>query len=262
MAPIIAKEFPPKMVQVDFSRIMESSRPQLTVVCLEGCHGSGKTVICNEMRARGYPVLDEAFLDMPSYSLDPQSLLMETYWVCNWFQSILRLENRLCLASARKNHTVFVDRSPYSAVFYARKGHLLQPLIQEQMQEIQNLRRIQFYTVHITVNPELLWRRICARLEREPERMRLHEADRAWMHQILDIYAAFSWDFEIQNDTSNLQTIVIEILHRLGIHDTNVDIGCDEKTTLITSNLWSMDSDADTHESEFDIDEDLSSVHA
>lgn len=29
-------------------------------------------------------VLDEAFLDMPEYALHPQSLLMETTWVCSW----------------------------------------------------------------------------------------------------------------------------------------------------------------------------------
>ena len=35
-------------------------------------------------------MLDEAFLDMPSYALHPQSLLMETSWVVSWFLRLLR----------------------------------------------------------------------------------------------------------------------------------------------------------------------------
>lgn len=78
----------------------------MIVVCLEGCHGtapypaqsgpgwplmapwacagSGKTELCTRFRDAGYMVLDEAFLDMPEYALHPQSLLMETTWVCTW----------------------------------------------------------------------------------------------------------------------------------------------------------------------------------
>jgi tRNA A37 threonylcarbamoyladenosine biosynthesis protein TsaE len=31
----------------------------MIVICLEGCHGSGKTSLCKEFGARGYNVLDE-----------------------------------------------------------------------------------------------------------------------------------------------------------------------------------------------------------
>lgn len=62
----------------------------MIVVCLEGCHGVGKTELCSRFRRNGFAVQDEAFLDMPDYMLHPQSLLMETTWVCSWFEQLLR----------------------------------------------------------------------------------------------------------------------------------------------------------------------------
>ena len=67
----------------------DSQRP-LIVVCLEGCHGAGKTELCKEFRRRGFTIQGEAFLDMPDYALHPQSLIMETTWVCSWFDSVLK----------------------------------------------------------------------------------------------------------------------------------------------------------------------------
>nr|CCA22315.1 conserved hypothetical protein [Albugo laibachii Nc14] len=234
------------MHQVESHRAMGTQCPKLTIICLEGCHGSGKTVICNEMRAQGYPVLDEAFIDMPSYSLDPQSLLMETIWVCNWFQSILQLESRLHRTS-KKHQIVIVDRSPFSAIAYARNGHLLQPLILQQMQEIQSLRRIQFHTVRIDVDPDVLYARICVRLEQEPERMRFHESDKNWMHTILTFYNAFPWDFTVKNESSDIRKVVLDILHRVSTRDPNVHTFCRCKGKAGNSPL---DSDADTQSEE------------
>lgn len=54
------------------------------------CAGSGKTELCKQFQEAGFWVLDEAFLDMPKYALHPQSLLMETGWVVNWFLRLLR----------------------------------------------------------------------------------------------------------------------------------------------------------------------------
>ena len=47
----------------------------MIVICLEGCHGCGKSSLCEKFQEAGYEVLDEAFLDMPEYALHPQSLL-------------------------------------------------------------------------------------------------------------------------------------------------------------------------------------------
>ena len=47
--------------------------------------GCGKTELCQRFKQAGFQILDEAFLDMPEYMLHPQSLLMETTWVCAWY---------------------------------------------------------------------------------------------------------------------------------------------------------------------------------
>lgn len=78
---------------------------KLVIVALEGCHGCGKTALVEEFESQGYRVLDEAFMDMPAYALHPQSLLMETSWVCSWFERVLRIANRVRkepAASSRK----------------------------------------------------------------------------------------------------------------------------------------------------------------
>ena len=40
--------------------------------------GSGKTELCKQFENTGFNILDEAFFEMPKYSLHPQSLTMET----------------------------------------------------------------------------------------------------------------------------------------------------------------------------------------
>jgi hypothetical protein len=51
--------------------------------------GSGKTQLCKEFEAAGYNVFDEAFMDMPSVNLHPQSFVMENIWVSRWIQRLL-----------------------------------------------------------------------------------------------------------------------------------------------------------------------------
>lgn len=51
--------------------------------------GSGKTQLCKEFEAAGYNVFDEAFMDMPSVNLHPQSFVMENIWVSHWIQRLL-----------------------------------------------------------------------------------------------------------------------------------------------------------------------------
>ncbi|RLN87978.1 hypothetical protein BBJ28_00025007 [Nothophytophthora sp. Chile5] len=189
-----------------------SSGSKLVVVALEGCHGCGKTALCEEFEAQGYNVLDEAFMDMPSYALHPQSLLMETSWVCSWFERVLRLAARV----PRGRQQVFIaDRSPFSAVLYSAHGQLLAPVIREQMREVERFAGVQFYTVHVQVERELLWRRILARLQVEPERLRLNEHKREWMEETLAFYENFNWDLTVANDERSVTTIADSISHLL-----------------------------------------------
>ncbi|KAG7402225.1 hypothetical protein PHYBOEH_003484 [Phytophthora boehmeriae] len=185
-----------------------SSEPKLVIVALEGCHGCGKTALCEEFEAQGYDILDEAFMDMPSYALHPQSLLMETSWVCSWFERVLRLADRV---KPGRKQVFIADRSPFSAVLYSANGHLLEPVIREQMREVQDFAGVQFYTVHVQVERELLWRRIVARLELEPERLRLNEHKREWMEETLAFYESFQWDLTVDNDERSVATIAENI---------------------------------------------------
>ena len=44
--------------------------PAMLVICLEGCHGCGKTELCQHFEAAGFQVLDEAFIDMKEVRTD------------------------------------------------------------------------------------------------------------------------------------------------------------------------------------------------
>ncbi|TMW65416.1 hypothetical protein Poli38472_008058 [Pythium oligandrum] len=223
------------------------SNQKIIVVCLEGCHGCGKTSLCEEFEARGYRVLDEAFMDVPSYALHPQTLLMETSWVCSWFERVLRLASRVRLDKTMQNrpHVYIADRSPFSAVFYARTGRLLEPVIRAQQEEVEQAKNVQFYTVNINVEPELLWERIQARLEREPERVRFNEHKRSWMEQTLDFYNNFKWDFQVQNGVCSVSTVVDNITKELCERDGAFrDVHARKKSQfLCDSSFTSTDSD-------------------
>jgi thymidylate kinase len=223
----------------------------MIVICLEGCHGSGKSSLCGHFAAAGYTVLDEAFLDMPEYALHPQSLLMETTWVCAWFERILRraAEDK---KKDQPDEVFIADRSPFSAVFYAAKGFLLKEVIKEQMVEVLSQGGIEIHTVlvkvsvpclpclpcraclplsprarcharahklthphprpSLQVDTAILWERIQARLRREPERVRYNEGKREWMQKTLDFYNHFEWDAEVSNDDGSLAEVMENVL--------------------------------------------------
>ena len=192
----------------------------MIVICLEGCHGCGKTELCNrfEFEKDGFIVLDESFLDMPEHydSLHPQSLLMETFWVCSWFERILRHATEH--EQEHKKHILITDRSPFSAVFYARNGHLLGPVIQKQMEEVKAAAGIEIITVHIKVDDEVLWSRIQQRLTLEPHRKNYKEDKKDWMQKVRKFYNTFDWDLEIDNtehdETKSLTNLMNQLLIR------------------------------------------------
>ncbi len=115
--------------------ISEESQTPILVICLEGCHGSGKTQLTQSFKESGHLVLDEGFLDLPASVLHPQSLVMEATWVCSWFRRLVGVAT-----SAQSNKLALVaDRSPLSAVFYAlRNGKVLEPLIRACIEEVSS----------------------------------------------------------------------------------------------------------------------------
>jgi thymidylate kinase len=130
----------------------------MIVICIEGSHASGKSTLCKQFEDSNYLVLDEAFFTMPEYALHPQSLVMETLWVAKWVERLLKKQSEL--SGTGKNAIFIADRSPYSAVFYAKGGHgrLLEPVIDAMIVELaQN--DIHIVTVHIEVRATLAFLR-------------------------------------------------------------------------------------------------------
>lgn len=166
------------------------------VICLEGCHGCGKTEVRKRLASSGFVTLDEGFLDAETGGgLHPQSLVMETMWVTEWFKRVI--------ATCQKDSVCFIDRSPYSAVVYAKekKGRILKILIDDMIQELEKDTDIVIRTVHLKVQEKVLWKRIQDRLTREPERTLYNEDSDQWMRDVSAFYNQFKeWDHTVKND--------------------------------------------------------------
>ena len=144
---------------------------------------------------------------MPASSkIGPQSLLMETQWVCSWFLRLLSLSEASTPGAAP---AVFIcDRSPFSAVCYSNRGgvksgHLLEPVIREQIREVRDAAGIEVYTVHVKVEEEVLWDRIQCRLRKHPERKLYNEHEREHMDSIAAFYDGFEWDLTVDNSAGD-----------------------------------------------------------
>jgi len=168
--------------------------------------------LCKHFQNAGFNVLDENFLDMPSFpSLHPQSLVMETIWVTNWMQRLLKIQAERKDETSLHDQVYVVDRSPYSAVFYAQKnGHLLSPLIQQCIVDLEAV-NIHIITVYIKVDRTILWQRINDRLKREPSRKKYKEDSREWMETTVGFYEGRQWDVTLDNNSTTL----MELMHFL-----------------------------------------------
>ncbi|KAJ3441721.1 deoxynucleoside kinase [Anaeramoeba flamelloides] len=186
----------------------------MNVICLEGPHGSGKSSLSSRCEEAGIKILDEAFLDLPKYALHPQTLTMELQWVSNWFQRILKKcydmqENR----NEEDPIPLFIaDRSPFSAVYYASNGKVLEPVIRKMIQELKEKANINIITVYLKTEKELLWSRVLARLEKEPERKNLNEDNRKFLDTTVEWYDNFKWDQTINNNKQSLKSLRKQLL--------------------------------------------------
>lgn len=175
-----------------------------------------------QFKKAGYHILDEAFMELPEYALHPQTLVMETVWIANWFMRLLKMSATI----ENSDSTIFIaDRSPYSAEYYAPNGHLLGPIIKEQIKELTT-KNIHIYTVLLTVDKELLWARIQERLQREPFREKYHENDRSWMEKTYDWYQNHEWDFIIENGKCSISSTQISLIKLLMTYAKDHDEQC------------------------------------
>ncbi|KAJ5072288.1 hypothetical protein M0811_01302 [Anaeramoeba ignava] len=189
----------------------------IKVVCLEGPHGAGKTSLTAQFTEAGFLTLDEAFLDLESDALHPQTLTMEVHWSSCWFQRILKIAHKLKKSeeSKDKNIVLVADRSPFSAVYYAKNGYLLEPVIKAQIKELRDLANISIYTVYIKVEKEKLWERIQERLKEEPERKAYNEDSRDWFEKTVEFYDNFHWDISIENNEESISKAKVALIKLL-----------------------------------------------
>ena len=184
------------------------------VVCLEGCHCVGKSEICRQFESMGYEVLDEGFMDMESAckQLNPQGMIMELSWINHWFLRLLRViySNK----NDNKNKIIITDRSPYSAIAYTTGGDALRPVIRECIDNLFRDTGIKIFTIYIRVEPNVLWNRIQARLNREPSRLRYREGEVDWFNKIVGFYESFNlWDMKFDNSTheNNISNVAMNL---------------------------------------------------
>ena len=217
--------------------------------------GAGKSELVKQFRNANFEVLDEAFIEQAEFKgLHPQSLLMEFHWIAHWFQRLLKKARDDCaitesstssapsvLSSNHNNNNnnssssssngssllqplasdrpriYIADRSPFSAVFYARngKGAMLEDPIRQQIEELKNSLGIEIYTVCVRVDKEILWDRIQKRLEREPERIKFNEDSREWMNTTLEFYDNFKWDFCVDNNQVTISELMRSLIQKL-----------------------------------------------
>ena len=159
-------------------------------------------------------------MDMPEYALHPQSLLMETTWVCAWFTRLLKklsdIKSGSFSAGITTEQVFIADRSPFSACFYSQRGgKLLDPVIREQIRELRAAVGIEVYTVYVKVDKTILWERIQDRLEVEPERKKYNEDKREWMEKTVDFYDSQTWDVVVENNDITMPHLLKTILSNL-----------------------------------------------
>lgn len=82
---------------------------------------------------------------------------METIWVSKWIERCLEKQKEFKNKFGHDQTIYFADRSPYSAVFYAKgpEGKLL-VLVQAQLKQLHELAGITVITVYVKVDPEVL----------------------------------------------------------------------------------------------------------
>eukprot|EP00792_Barthelona_sp_PAP020_P006657 TRINITY_DN3052_c0_g1_i1.p1 TRINITY_DN3052_c0_g1~~TRINITY_DN3052_c0_g1_i1.p1 ORF type:complete len:213 (-),score=44.64 TRINITY_DN3052_c0_g1_i1:53-691(-) len=171
----------------------------MLVICLEGCHGCGKSSLCSNLCSLGFQILDEGFMNMPETCLHPQTLTMEFAWVSNWFLRLLEIKK-----SSPENAIYFADRSPYSAEFYAPNGKLLKPVIDMQIAELKEKCNINIVTVNLKCDRNTLWERISHRVIKEPHRKQYNEHLRSWMETTCDFYDSHEWDIVLNNTNTSV----------------------------------------------------------
>lgn len=168
---------------------------------------------------------------------------MESIWVSKWIERCLQKQKDAKSKWGTDQVIYFADRSPLSAVFYAKgpEGKLLEPLIQAQIKQLAELAGITIITVYVKVNPDLLYARILERLKREPGREKFNEASREWMEKTVQFYETNQlWDHTVENDSS-INVLVDKIVAQIRITQPRFE-AIEQKLSLSRSGSPTLDA--------------------
>ena len=119
---------------------------------------------------------------MPKYGLSPQCFTIELIWVTKWIERVLILKDIV------PDGTFFADRSPFSVLFYAPNGRVLEPMLNELIEDMLASAGIEIVTVYIALPRDILWKQILTRLSIEPDRVKYNENSQDHMNTTVDFY--------------------------------------------------------------------------
>lgn len=196
-----------------FNNIRSQMKCQkIHIFCLEGLHGVGKTSICNALKDKGYTVIDEGFMSGDSFeeyvssfgsSCKCHTFALELSWVGKMLQSVCTL----CNAHRKgeivlKDRMIFCDRCFITPIIYGALTGLGETAFLDLNTEINSSIagefNAEFHYVYLT-RPSIdgIFTKIMKRIEEEPVREKLNEANYDYLSDIEDMYAVRHRWFDI-----------------------------------------------------------------
>jgi thymidylate kinase len=158
--------------------------PRTRIVCLEGCHGVGKSSLLRllEKLPESYDCIPEKFTRIGN--LIPTNFITESAWIMRWFKKVAHM------LSYGQSDVIITDRSPYSALMYcnAHCRELLSTIIDTGFEELRTKHDFDLQIFIINVNEDDHLARLRNRLIHQPERKEMSEDDAAYTLFIRDRY--------------------------------------------------------------------------
>lgn len=188
-----------------FNNIRSQMKCQkIHIFCLEGVHGVGKTSICNALKDKGYTVIDEGFMQGENFenyvssfgsSCKCHTFALELIWVGKMLATI----NSLCNAHRKgeivlKDRMIFCDRCFITPIIYgaltANEEAAFLTLNTGVNSSISGEFNADFHFVYLS-RPSIdgIFTKVMKRLEDEPVRNKLNEADYNFLNDIEEMYA-------------------------------------------------------------------------
>lgn len=182
-------------------------RPKLKCIFLEGCHGVGKTFICNHLKNLGHNTISENFGDIIKFQKTFERKYDHPHFTIHraQIQFILELERKIrkFYENRKVIKTLYIDRSFLTSIIYStvlETYYYSKDLkFPDYMREIvavshdvanrlKNYCTIQYFVIN-SPNYDFLQKRIKKRILKEPWRKNRNEEDKFWTQHIQKLYS-------------------------------------------------------------------------